>query len=174
MTSPTTLQSNYRNAQQEIIFHHPAKSYLAGIGVDLDMAIGHSFDGQTQNRSIMLSYEFYKIIHLLGISLVVMAVGGILLFTINGGTKVSNTFRKGAMMTHGIGLLLVLVGGFGLLARLGIHAIPFWAAGKLVIWLLFGALVGLAYKPNLARKLWVAVPALVVAAAALAIMKPGA
>jgi len=25
LTSPTTLQSNYRNAQQEIIFHHPAK-----------------------------------------------------------------------------------------------------------------------------------------------------
>jgi hypothetical protein len=25
LTSPTKLQSNYRNAQQEIIFHHPAK-----------------------------------------------------------------------------------------------------------------------------------------------------
>ena len=120
-----------------------------------------------------MSYDFYKIIHLLGISLVVMAVGGMLLHTINGGTKVSNTFRKGAMITHGIGLLLVLVGGFGLLARLGIHAIPLWAAGKLVIWLVFGALAGIAYKPNLARKLWVAVPALVVAAAALAVMKPG-
>jgi len=120
-----------------------------------------------------MSYEFYKIIHLLGISLVVMALGGILLFTINGGTKVTNSFRKGAMMTHGIGLLLVLVGGFGLLARLGIHSVPVWAAIKLVIWLLLGAFVGLAYKPNLARKVWVGVPALVVVAAALAIMKPG-
>ena len=120
-----------------------------------------------------MSYEFYKIVHLFGISLVVMALGGILLFTINGGTKVSNSFRKGAMMTHGIGLLLVLVGGFGLLARLGIHAIPMWAALKLLIWALFGAFVGLAYKPNLARKVWLVVPVLVVCAAALAITKPG-
>lgn len=118
------------------------------------------------------SLQFYKLIHLLGISLVVMAVGGILLHTINGGTKVSNTFRKGAMMTHGIGLLLALVGGFGLLARLHL-GFPLWATGKLVIWLIFGALAGVAYKPNLARKLWVAVPVLVVVGAALALMKPG-
>ena len=36
-----------------------------------------------------MSYEFYKIIHLLGLSMVVMSLGGIMLFAINGGQKAS-------------------------------------------------------------------------------------
>jgi hypothetical protein len=119
-----------------------------------------------------MSYEFYKIIHLLGLSMVVMSLGGIMLFAINGGQKVSNSFRKGVMITHGVGLVLLLVAGFGMLARLQIHSFPGWVVGKVIIWLALGAFVGFAYKQNLARKLWVVVPLLVVVAAALAIVKP--
>jgi hypothetical protein len=118
-----------------------------------------------------MSYEFYKVLHLIGLTLVVMSLGGIMLFAINGGTKASNSFRKGAMMTHGVGLLLLLVAGFGMLAKLGIHGVPSWVGGKLVIWLALGAFVGLAYKPNLARKLWIAVPVLVAIATLLAQFK---
>ena len=67
-----------------------------------------------------MSYEVYKIIHLLGLSMVLMSLGGIILHSINGGSKGSNTFRKGAMITHGVGLFLLLVAGFGMLAKLGI------------------------------------------------------
>lgn len=119
-----------------------------------------------------MSYEIYKIAHLLGLSLVVLSLGGIALHAINGGSKASNSFRKGVMITHGVGLLLLLVAGFGMLARLGITGMPGWVIGKIVIWLILGALVGLAYKQQLARKVWVAVPLLVVLAAALAIVKP--
>jgi hypothetical protein len=28
--SPTKLQSNYRNAQQEVFFHHPARPFFEG------------------------------------------------------------------------------------------------------------------------------------------------
>jgi hypothetical protein len=119
-----------------------------------------------------MSYEFYKIIHLLGLSMVVMSLGGIMLFAINGGQKASNSFRKGVMITHGVGLLFLLVAGFGMLARLQIHSFPGWVVGKLIVWLALGAFVGLAYKQKLARKLWVVVPLLVVVAAALAIVKP--
>lgn len=119
-----------------------------------------------------MSYEFYKVLHILGLSLVVLSLGGIILHVINGGSKESNGFRKGAMMTHGIGLLLLLVAGFGMLAKQGIHSIPGWVAGKLVIWLLLGGLVAVAYKKQaLARKLWLVVPVLVFVATTLAIYK---
>jgi len=118
-----------------------------------------------------MSYEIYKVLHLLGLSLVVLSLGGILLHTLNGGTKSSNSFRKGAMITHGVGLLLLLVAGFGMLARLGIHSFPGWVIGKLAIWAFLGACVGLAYKQKLAQKLWVAVPVLVGVAAVLAVFK---
>jgi len=119
-----------------------------------------------------MSYETYKILHIFGLSLVLVSLGGIILHVINGGTKGSNTFRKGAMITHGVGLLVLLVAGFGMLARLGIHALPGWVIGKLVIWLLLGAMVAFAYKSQaLAKKLWLAVPALVVVASYLAIYK---
>jgi hypothetical protein len=119
-----------------------------------------------------MSYEFYKILHLLGLTLVVLSLGGILVHVINGGTKATNIFRKGAMITHGIGLLLLLVAGFGMLARLGIHSFPGWVIGKVIIWLALGAFVGIAYTQNLARRLWFIVPVLVVIAATLAIVKP--
>jgi hypothetical protein len=119
-----------------------------------------------------MSYEIYKILHLLGLSLVVLSLGGIILHVINGGSKESNGFRKGAMITHGVGLLLLLVAGFGMLARIGIHSVPPWVGGKLVIWLLLGAFAAVVYKkPAIAKKLWIAVPCLVVVAAALAIYK---
>lgn len=119
-----------------------------------------------------MTYETYKILHLLGLTLVVLSLGGILLYAINGGAKASNSFRKGVMITHGVGLLLLLVAGFGMLARLGIHTFPLWVVGKVAIWLALGAAVAFAYKQELAKKLWFAVPVLVVIAAALAIHKP--
>jgi hypothetical protein len=118
-----------------------------------------------------MSYQIYKILHLLGLSLVVLSLGGLIMHSINGGSKQSNVFRKGAMISHGVGLLLLLVAGFGMLARLQIHSFPGWVVGKLVIWFALGGLIAIAYKQNLARKLWFAVPVLVAVAASLAIYK---
>jgi hypothetical protein len=59
-----------------------------------------------------------------------------------------------------------------MLHKLQIPGFPGWAVGKLIIWLALGAFVGLAYKQNLARKLWLILPLLVVVATVLAIVKP--
>jgi hypothetical protein len=119
-----------------------------------------------------MSYEFYKIIHILGIALVVLSLGGIFMHVINGGTKASNTFRKGALVSHGLGLVLVLVAGFGMLHKLHLDMGAAWVVGKIVIWLLLGAFVAVAYrKPTLASKLWFGVPILVTLAAVLAVFK---
>lgn len=52
---------------------------------------------------------------------------------------------------HGLGLLLMLVGGFGMLARLGIGGAPPWVWIKVALWAVLGML------PFLVRKGWVPV-----------------
>ena len=47
-----------------------------------------------------MSYEIYKVLHLLGLSLVVLSLGGIILHAINGGSKQSNSFRKGVPVSR--------------------------------------------------------------------------
>ncbi len=123
----------------------------------------------------MISYQIYKLIHLAGIFLLFLSLGGLALHTMNGGTKATNTFRKTVAITHGISLVFILVAGFGLLARLGIpHANwPTWVYVKVVIWLLFGASIALvSKKPKLAQILWFVLPLLGLSAVYLAVYKP--
>jgi hypothetical protein len=122
----------------------------------------------------MLSYEIYKLLHLFGIIMLFMSVGGVMLYALNGGTKADNTWRKTAAITHGIGLVFVLVAGFGLLARVGISwPWPGWVFVKLIIWLVLGGVTGLIYKLGPTGKgLWYVVILLGVIAAYMAIFKP--
>lgn len=118
--------------------------------------------------------QVYKLVHLLGLIMSMVAVGGLALHGINGGDRDSNRARGLASATHGIGMVLLLVGGFGMLAKMG-GGFPPWVAGKLVIWLLVGAaMMPLMRKPELGRVMWMAVPILAIVAAALALYKPGA
>ena len=122
----------------------------------------------------MLSYEIYKLFHLFGIIMLFVSVGGVMLYALNGGTKADNTWRKTAAITHGIGLVFVLVAGFGLLARVGISwPWPGWVFVKLIIWLVLGGVTGLIYKLGSRGKgLWYVVILLGVIAAYMAIFKP--
>ena len=100
-----------------------------------------------------MSYSVYKVVHLIGIFMVLISLGGITLHVLNGGTK-DFVGRKLAGATHGIGLLISLVGGFGLLARIGTGMQP-WVFAKLGIWLIFGGMTALIYrKPALAKPIW--------------------
>ena len=117
----------------------------------------------------MLSVAAYKVAHIFGVLLVFVAFGAAL---------VDGSRRKLATMTHGIGLLIVLVAGFGALARLGIHGPggwPLWIWLKLLIWLALGAAMTVARRsPATAKALWWLLPLLGAAAAYLALFKPGA
>jgi hypothetical protein len=76
---------------------------------------------------------------------------------------------------HGIGLFLVLLGGFGMLARLELVSggLPGWVWAKLAIWLTLGGLMVLPYRrPQFARAVFLAVPTLGLIAALLALTKP--
>ena len=66
-----------------------------------------------------MSPEVYKLVHVAGILMVFMSLGGLALHAINGGTKDSNGGRRLTTMTYGIGLFLILLGVFGWLGAAG-------------------------------------------------------
>lgn len=122
-----------------------------------------------------MSYLSYKILHLVGIFFVFAALGGLTLRA-RSQPETART-RKLAGITHGIALLLVLVSGFGLLARLNVtHAwiFPPWIWGKILVWLLLGVATALVKrKAGWRGVLWFAWPLLGALAAWLALYKPG-
>ena len=124
----------------------------------------------------MLTYETYKVLHLLGVFLLFVALAGITLHAANGAGKAENRLRRAVTIMHGLGMLIVLVAGFGLLARLGIMGSAFgqgWVISKLVIWFIAGALLAVPYKmPDRASLIFYLLPVLGLAAAYLAIHKP--
>ena len=122
-----------------------------------------------------MSPEVYKLIHLAGIFMVFMSIGGLALHALNGGTKESNGARRLVSITYGVGLLLILLGGFGWLGAAGVMAagMPGWTWAKLGIWLAIGALLALpTVKPEMSRIAWIAAPILGILGAWLARTKP--
>ena len=122
-----------------------------------------------------MSYQTYLVMHFVGIFILLTALAGICFQMAAGGTR-DWPLRKFAGMLHGLGLVIALVGGFGLLARIGIMhgSLPGWVLTKLVIWILLGAAPALIYRKGANTKLWIFV-VLVLAAAActLGTFKPG-
>ncbi|HUF34611.1 MAG TPA: hypothetical protein VMN37_01615 [Gemmatimonadales bacterium] len=124
----------------------------------------------------MISYEAYKVLHLLSIMLLFLSFGGLALYVAAGGTRESNPNRKLVAALHGTAAFLVLLGGFGLLARLGVMGggFPLWVWIKLAIWLVLSFAVVLPYRrPALARPLFLLYPVLGGLAAWAATYKPG-
>ncbi|HKV12836.1 MAG TPA: hypothetical protein VJ725_32125 [Thermoanaerobaculia bacterium] len=121
-----------------------------------------------------MSLAAYKVLHILGILFTFIALGGLLLASRTGGERVQD--RKLAGMLHGIGLVIILVSGFGALARIGMSnpgIWPLWMWIKLVVWLLLGAaLVLIKRAPGLRTLLWILLPVLGAVAAYMAFFKP--
>jgi hypothetical protein len=116
-----------------------------------------------------MDYSVYKIIHYIGIFTLMFSLGSIF-------TK----YDKRAVMGHGIALFLILLGGFGMQAKMKDAYVaqfdtgfPNWMIVKLVIWLIFGAAVALAKRGVLkGATAWIVMIALAVCAAYLGLMKP--
>lgn len=122
----------------------------------------------------MISYSVYKVVHLVGVMMVFLALGGVTMHAIQGGAR-EFPWRRPAAITHGIGLVLALVGGFGLLARIGIMhgSLPGWVIAKLGIWVVFALLVGVVIrKKTWAKSIWILTLVLGGLAAYLAGSKP--
>lgn len=121
-----------------------------------------------------MPYVLYKLMHLAGIFTLLVS------FTLacahaRGPESSDRRARRSFAITHGVAVLLVMTGGFGMLARLGVvHGmLPGWILAKLAIWTLLAGAIALPHRnPALARALpfWASLAAL--AAAATAIYKP--
>jgi hypothetical protein len=100
-----------------------------------------------------MSIAFYHIAHIIGLVFVFIGFGALL----------SSESSRSAMKWHGIGLLISLISGFGMLAKLGIFkSMPTWVWIKIGLWLVLGFL------PVLARRRVVAAPVVVILAAVIA------
>lgn len=120
-----------------------------------------------------MPYEFYKVLHILGLVLTFSSLIGFALLLIRGAT-LEGSARKLIFISHGIGLLLLLVSGFGLLARLNIISDwPTWIYYKLGIWIIAGALISVfKKKPQWTWYLYFFCLFLVTTAAYFAVNKP--
>lgn len=120
-----------------------------------------------------MSYQFYKVLHLLGIMLLFFGFGGMLLAAY-ARIDLKKPARIMGFVSHGVGLLLILVSGFGMAARLGLVAgLPAWVQVKIGIWALLGVAVSLVKRKGyigwpVAILLW----GLGTSAAIIAINKP--
>lgn len=124
----------------------------------------------------MFSYQLYNLLHILGIILVFMAIGGYAFHGATGGTKETNKARGLLAGTHGVGVLFILVAGFGMLARTRGMAggMPVWIYPKLLIWLLIGAAPMIFNrKPEWGKVLWFVFPLLAATSAYFGINHPG-
>lgn len=87
-----------------------------------------------------MPYEFYKVLHIVSVILVLL---GLTAWLYSG--------KRSFSILHGVALLLVLVSGFGLAARLGMMSgLPGWVWVKLTVWVLLGAAAVFVKKKTLA------------------------
>jgi hypothetical protein len=126
----------------------------------------------------MISYSVYKIIHYVGIFTVVASLGAFLarVAVVDHGPGQKDPWRRNLVIGHGTGLFLILLGGFGMLARLDVTSglsLPGWIWAKLVLWVALGAMVTIGKRaPNLAAALAVLAPILAMLAGITAHTKP--
>ena len=121
-----------------------------------------------------MSYQFYKVLHLSSLFLLFLSLGAHALFFALTTKEENKGIYRGIIISHGVSLVVALVAGFGLLARLGlISGWPGWVFGKLVIWVLFGGILVFNKKSSLPWHTKTLVMLLLgVAASFLAVNKP--
>lgn len=124
----------------------------------------------------MLSHAFYNVVHIVGIILLVSALAGAALRATSVTAAEDRAMRRLLAILHGGGAFLVLLGGFGMLARLGIvqgGSFPAWLWVKIGVWAVLAAAIIVANRrPALAKPLLLSLPVLGGLAAYMAVYKP--
>lgn len=114
-----------------------------------------------------MDYTFYKLLHMIGLVSLFLGIGGMISYS-----KGTSPFKGLIGAFHGIGLILILVSGFGISAKLNM-GFPTWMMVKLGIWIALGAMIPLAKRGVLkGAALWGVVLLLGAFAAYFGLMKP--
>ena len=124
----------------------------------------------------MFPRDFYEIVHIIGIAIVFLSLGGIAVNVASGAVKMTPDTRKLVSTMHGVGIFFILIGGFGMLARMGFQHganFPGWLWVKIIAWLILGGSSLLLYRrPSLARPALLLLPLLAGLAVYMALYKP--
>jgi hypothetical protein len=124
----------------------------------------------------MFARDFFEVVHIIGIAMIFVAIGGVSVHAANGGTKVTSGTRRLVGWIHSVGTVLILAGGFGMAVRLGLlhqFALPGWLWVKVIVWAILSAASLAPYRwPALARPCLVLVPFLAGVAVYMALYKP--
>lgn len=95
----------------------------------------------------MFSYELYSFLHIFGVIILFYGVGGLVTHLLQGGSKESLQCRKCIGIHHGVALVMILVSGFGMMARMHYSfGDNKWLFVKIACWLIMGGFTALAYK----------------------------
>ena len=116
-----------------------------------------------------MDYLTYKVLHLVGAFFLFSSLAGLIIAAKHSDAQA----RKLGSIMHGLSLVVLLVSGFGLMAKLGIHGIPSWVWIKLVVWLVLGGIVVLIKRWADGRTiLWWIIPLIGAIAAYLGVFHP--
>ncbi len=119
-----------------------------------------------------MSYTLYKLIHIIAILFLFTTAGGVALYAANGGTKDDNVAKKWVGAIHGVTLVLILISGFGLVAKIG-TGFQAWVWVKFAVWFVVGSLALLPLrKPHYGYRFFFLIPVLGALAAFMAVFKP--
>ncbi len=81
-----------------------------------------------------MPYEFYKFLHFVGLFTLITMIGAVIYQTWSHGDATIKA-RRWLMIFHGIAVTIILVSGFGLMAKLGMMSgWPPWIWVKLATW----------------------------------------
>lgn len=123
-----------------------------------------------------MPYPVYKLIHFFGIFVLLTTLTIACMHLLRGGTRADLPRRRSVMAAHGSASFLILLGGFGMLARLGIvqGGLPGWILLKLGVWILLSfAMAFVVRAESVARLTLLLAPLLALVAAGVALYKPG-
>jgi len=123
----------------------------------------------------LLSYTTYKLVHLVGVFVLLSGIAGLWTLGSFSDSPGYAKARKGLMAMHGIAIFIVLFGAFGALVQLRIDfPWPPWIWLKIGIWVVLGGLPALLSRSSGASKvLFLIAPLLAAVAAWAAINKVG-
>ena len=123
----------------------------------------------------MLDHSTWKILHLVGIGLIFMSVGGLSLNALAGGSKESLKGKgwKLVLVSRELGIVLALVSALGMLSGIEGWSKQGWIHAKFTLWLIIAAMGAIVVrKPQIANWVWITLPILLAVAAWLAGTKP--
>lgn len=99
-----------------------------------------------------MPYTIYKLLHFIGIFAIYLGYGGLIFRAALGSDD--KGLRKFGAISSGIGLFLVLLGGFGMMARLGYSYTSGWLFIKLIVFVILGGMVALINRKPELNKVW--------------------